>query len=37
MFFEVVTTGCPTGFDYKSLIHTAAYEGTPIQKRAAKN
>jgi hypothetical protein len=37
MFFEVVTTRCPTGFDYQSLIRTAAYEGTPIQKRAAKN
>ena len=37
MFFEAVTTGCPTGFDYKSLIRTAAYEGTPIEKRAPKN
>ena len=37
MFFEVVTTRCPTGFDYSSLIRTAAYEGTPIPKRGPKN
>ena len=37
MFFEVVHTGCPTGFDYTSLIRTAAYEGTPIQKRPPKS
>ena len=37
MFFEVVTTGCPAGFDHTSLIRTSPYEGAPIQKRAAKN
>jgi hypothetical protein len=37
MFFEVITTGCPAGFDYTSLIRTAVYEGTPIPKRGPKN
>ena len=37
MFFEVFTNGCPAGFDYTSLIRTAAYEGTPIPKRGPKN
>jgi predicted small lipoprotein YifL len=36
MFYEVVTSDCPTGFDFDSLVLTAPYEGPKIEKRAAR-
>ncbi len=36
MFYEVVTSGCPAGFDFDSLVLTAPYEGPTLEKRAAR-
>jgi len=32
MFYEVVTSDCPTGFDFDSLVLTAPYEGPKMKK-----
>jgi hypothetical protein len=36
MFYEVVTSDCPAGFDFEPLVLTAPYEGPKIEKRAAR-
>ena len=37
MFYEVVTSGCPASFEFKSLVLTAPYEGPKIEKRVARS
>lgn len=37
VFFEVVSSGCPSGLDLESLVLTDPYEGPILEKRSAKD